>query len=306
MNRSAVGEIASHRLSSAADSLARSVAKELEPKRAPASPSRAPKPQTRGGFGVLLVIALLCAVLAAGWIYRDNENVLTPRSGLGYALGIAGSVMMLLVLLYPLRKRIRVMRSWAKLVLWFRWHMVFGCLGPALVVAHSRFEARSMNGLMALASTLIVAGSGVVGRYLYVRIHRGLSGAKLEARELLGDAVSMRQALGGAHIRQSIWEERLKALEGQAMTPPGSLAAALSRSFVLGAGTRRTERAIVREENASPEERKHLARYFKALRRAGSLAVYERLFALWHVLHLPLIVLLVFTAIIHVIAVHLY
>jgi len=46
----------------------------------------------------------------------------------------------------------------------------------------------------------------------------------------------------------------------------------------------------------------HLA----AVRKAAAFAFYERLFALWHVLHLPLFILLVLTAIIHVVAVHFY
>jgi hypothetical protein len=37
-----------------------------------------------------------------------------------------------------------------------------------------------------------------------------------------------------------------------------------------------------------------------AARKAAALAVYERLFRLWHIFHLPLYVLLVIVAIIHV------
>ena len=44
----------------------------------------------------------------------------------------------------------------------------------------------------------------------------------------------------------------------------------------------------------------------RTVRRAATLGVYERLFSLWHVLHVPLFVILVLTAIIHVVAVHLY
>ncbi len=46
----------------------------------------------------------------------------------------------------------------------------------------------------------------------------------------------------------------------------------------------------------------HLA----AVRKAAAFAFYERLFALWHVLHLPLFILLILAAIIHVVAVHFY
>jgi len=293
------------------------------------SGARPPSPRTMigvagdGRIAVAMLIATVLAVLAAGWAHR-NDDEFNPQHGLGYALGVAGGTMMLLVLLYPLRKRLKFMHGWARLAPWFRWHMVLGCLGPTLVVVHSKFETQSLNGFMALFSTLVVAGSGVVGRYLYVRIHRGLYGAKLEAKELLNDAVAIRRSMAGGNAASRLgWEDRLREFENQALQHPASLSTALWKAAILNARTRSLERRIIKETLGRPartmgfahdvaraaelaEIKNRLARYFKSLRRAGSLAVYERLFGLWHVLHLPLIVLLVFTAIVHVVAVHLY
>lgn len=277
----------------------------------------------RATLPITLLLIIILAVLGIGWLNRENP-FLTPRHGLGYGLGIAGASMIGLVLLYPLRKRIKFMRSWARLAHWFRWHMVFGCLGPALIVVHARFDARSANGFMALASMLVVAASGIVGRYLYARIHRGLYGAKLEASELLKDSVALRPAMTQVGFAPSgDWEPRLKGLEKQALALPRSLSGAIAHAVTLSASTLSAERAITRDlrrdsvASHGPVERaarratnadlrRRLKRYFKALRRTASFAVYECLFALWHVLHLPLIFLLVLTAIIHVIAVHLY
>jgi hypothetical protein len=49
-----------------------------------------------------------------------------------------------------------------------------------------------------------------------------------------------------------------------------------------------------------------LQEYLAAVDKAAALAFYERLFALWHVLHVPLFVLLIFAAAVHVVGVHLY
>jgi hypothetical protein len=46
--------------------------------------------------------------------------------------------------------------------------------------------------------------------------------------------------------------------------------------------------------------------YAAAARKVAALAFYERMFALWHTFHLPLFLLLVMAATIHVVAVHLY
>jgi hypothetical protein len=43
-----------------------------------------------------------------------------------------------------------------------------------------------------------------------------------------------------------------------------------------------------------------------ALQKAAALAFYSRLFALWHMMHLPLFFLLIVTALTHIVAVHLY
>ena len=285
---------------------------------------RRPARTLRQSAGTIAFIGGLAVLLSWAWFFRGTEFV-TARHGFGYWSGIVGASMMAVLLLYPLRKRVRFMRSWGALPKWFRWHMALGLLGPTLIIVHSNFEARSMNALVALIAMLIVAGSGLVGRYLYVQIHRGLYGAKLEAKELLADATSSRAMLGTELAGSVEWNARLRAFEQVALAPVTNFGRAVWRNLSLGALERKTRKALQRDFNAAvnrqaeaqgwprADRRRHLrdgrgriARYFRATRRAANFAVYERLFALWHVLHLPLIALLVVTAIIHIVAVHLY
>ena len=46
---------------------------------------------------------------------------------------------------------------------------------PTAVLLHSGFELGSTNSTVALVCTLSVAGSGIVGRVVYIRIHEALS-----------------------------------------------------------------------------------------------------------------------------------
>jgi hypothetical protein len=46
--------------------------------------------------------------------------------------------------------------------------------------------------------------------------------------------------------------------------------------------------------------------YLYGVERLAQFSVFERIFALWHVVHIPLVYLLVVTAVWHVIAVHMY
>ena len=46
--------------------------------------------------------------------------------------------------------------------------------------------------------------------------------------------------------------------------------------------------------------------YLDAVQDTAQFTTYEKLFSLWHVLHVPFVYMLVISAIVHVIAVHMY
>jgi hypothetical protein len=50
----------------------------------------------------------------------------------------------------------------------------------------------------------------------------------------------------------------------------------------------------------------YVASRLRAARRVAEFEASERLFAIWHVLHMPLFVVLVIVSVVHVIAVHVY
>jgi len=112
-------------------------------------------------------------IIYAGWIMSE-QRYLVAESGIGYWLGIIGGSMMLLLLVYPLRKKNPKWRFLGSIKFWFRFHMVLGVVGPVLVIFHSGYHLGSLNGSVAFISMLIVASSGLIGRYLYRRIHHGL------------------------------------------------------------------------------------------------------------------------------------
>jgi hypothetical protein len=51
---------------------------------------------------------------------------------------------------------------------------------------------------------------------------------------------------------------------------------------------------------------KYSERRLQAARQVAQFHLFERLFSLWHVLHFPLFLMMILTAILHVIAVHMY
>lgn len=279
---------------------------------------------TASQAGNLLLWTLVAGVLYWGWATRD-EGYLTAESGLGYALGIVGGTLMLLLLLYPLRKRIRGMRRWIHIRHWFRIHMLFGILGPVLIVMHSGFRLGSMNGSVALISMLVVAASGLVGRYFYSKIHYGLYGSRANFDELkLGSEVGMLR-LGFMLKFSPRLSQRIQRFHATAVAPAENVVQGVFRILLVGIWTRwmyfsisiRLNHALemeaqrrgwtkkVRNKQARIA-RRHLAGYLATARKVVELNFYERLFALWHVLHLPLFFMLIVTGIGHVVAVHMY
>lgn len=271
-----------------------------------------------------LYVTLLLAVLATAYVWREEEYII-PGHGTGYWLGIAGGVIMLVLLLYPLRKKRAKEVKYGSVATWFQWHMILGVLGPTLVILHSNFELKSVNATVATAIMLVVVVSGVIGRFLYRKVHKGLYDAKAEVSALLFDADALYDAFGEDMQNASGIMDKLKSFESRVLVPHTNPFQSLGFIISLAFQTRSCRRAIRAEARAvldqraqnegwSKQQRRdnlsavlgHVDDYFATVRKAAELKFYNRLFGLWHVLHLPLFLLLIAAAVVHIVAVHLY
>jgi hypothetical protein len=290
----------------------------------PASNVAKAKPKTKrnrvGAYGYLTLAAMVCG----GWLLR-NEGLVDPEEGLGYWLGIIGGSMMLLLLFYPAGKKSSLLRRMGLVKHWFRIHMIFGLVGPALILYHCNFSVDALNSKVALYSMLAVTTSGIIGRYFYTRIHRGLYGKRANVEELraeLSDALGNSRGLA-AILPGFINELHLVSanLTGDEHTKSIGLGHSLSWTFsyyivrlrlyfkinselregaAINDVVRRNARNIRKTANA------YAAKQAALMRQVAQLAFYERLFSLWHVFHMPLFLLLVASALVHVLAVHMY
>ncbi|WP_232283453.1 hypothetical protein [Sphingomonas sp. PAMC 26617] len=255
--------------------------------------------------------------------YRERAHLgIRPDLGVGYWLGIVGAGMMLVLLAYPLRKRFgRAVPG--SVGLWFRFHMLLGLLGPLAILYHARFRYDALNSGVALAAMLIVAGSGIVGRYFHRHLYRGYRLQHVEASEL-GDTVMAARAAVKEDADDSVLAE-LAAFAARAADVRGSLPVTIAKALVLTLAMRLRKPALLHEidqhlaqvaiergwlkadlRQHRRDAAHHLDSYFRAVRSAATYGAFERLFALWHHLHLPLFGFLVLAAITHVVAVHLY
>lgn len=266
----------------------------------------------------------MAVLIFVGWLNADLD-LFRAQEGLGYWFGILGSVFMLLLLLYPARKRAKSMRNAGPVRYWFKIHMILGIVGPLLIIFHSNFELGSLNSRIALFCTIIVASSGIVGRYIYSKLHYGLYGRKAslvnlrsEISDLRGTGTGISKLIPTINEELNHWEDgivqqdqnllnafwiamtiavtsRLKyrRLKTRAMTVIDS---ASQESLVVGEHRRRLKHNL----------KSYLQTRVTLLRKFAQYRAFESLFSLWHVVHYPLFVLLVLAAIVHVVAVHMY
>jgi hypothetical protein len=286
----------------------------------------APQPAstTNDALPVRLIWLAVAVIIGLTWAI-GRSGYYTSGSNAGYYLGLTDASMMLTLLLYSLRKRLAWLRRLGAMRHWFRLHMTLGILGPTLILLHARYHLGSVNAAVAFYSMLVVAGSGVVGRFIYVKIHHGLYGRQANVRE-------MQSRLGWRegevktrfHFAPAV-EERLHAFEQGATAADRGWLRRVWRFFTMTWHARivywRCRRTLVRELARHARKRDWPADKLAARRRAAltlirgyldavidaaQFGAYERLFSWWHILHVPLVYLLIVSAIVHVIAVHMY
>ncbi|MFQ5646946.1 MAG: hypothetical protein ACE5GM_08460 [bacterium] len=156
-----------------------------------------------------LVVSL---VLYLGWKTRGQE-FFTAESGLGYWLGIIGSSIMLLMLLYPARKMFKFMHGWGSTKRWFQIHWVMGIIGPVMVIFHSNFRIGSLNSQVTLYSTLLVVASGLIGRYIYTRVNYSLYGRYDNLKNLRKETEENRNSLALVFNYAPEFRQRLQKYE---------------------------------------------------------------------------------------------
>jgi hypothetical protein len=278
-----------------------------------------------GGLRDLFLYALITALVLGAWGIT-RLGLYTSKDDVGYWMGVAGGVGMLMLFSYPLRKYVRFMQGMGAAKHWFVAHMLLGVGGPLLILLHSNFHIGSLNAGVAFYSMVVVAISGVAGRFLYVRLHRSLNGEKLSlgqmrAKLVVDDTATVaRLRFAPLAVARCQQFERW-ALERRMVTGAEILRTMMLMPFVrlraeldCRAELRRRLVVVAHTEGWSRRKlhsRLKLARqftraYLAGAQRVAMFAAWERLFSWWHVAHVPFVYILVISAVVHVIAVHAY
>ncbi|MFH1118401.1 MAG: hypothetical protein V1775_01170 [Bacteroidota bacterium] len=230
---------------------------------------------------------------------------LKPSGNWGHGLGIIGSLMMVIgVLIYVFRKRVRSFSRLGLLKHWLEFHIFLCTLGPILVLFHTSFK---FGGLVAISfwSMVAVFLSGIIGRFIYIQIPRSIEGRELtlnEVREMksnLGEVLSTSFRLDELSYNLII-ESTRKKVEIQ----EGILFWRFTKNFFDDFSIVRRIKSILKGKELNKTELRQVLRLVRneisLNRKIDRLLFMQNLFRYWHVAHLPFAIIMLIIMIIHV------
>jgi hypothetical protein len=241
-------------------------------------------------------------------LHTQEYRLLRPAGITGHTYGVIGSILMIFMLSYSLRKRLRIFRNMGRLNRWLDIHIFFGIIGPLLIVLHTSFK---VQGLVAVSfwSMVAVALSGIFGRYLYLQIPRNIKGDEVGIKELEEENKQYTLEL---QREFNLDDDFIKHLEEQDATKieEGSglikvlftiLVHDILRPFRIG----RKPGEYTELKNIPREHHKkiiHIMRRKSLLnRRILLLNQVQQLFHYWHVIHKPFAIIMYSIMVVHIV-----
>ncbi|HTY01621.1 MAG TPA: hypothetical protein VMG09_16470 [Bacteroidota bacterium] len=240
--------------------------------------------------------------------FRADYDLLKPTGLYGHAYGIIGAAMITLgVIIYSGRKRMRRFANVGKIKYYLEFHIFLCLLGPMLVLFHTTFK---FGGLVAVSfwSMIAVVLSGVIGRYLYVQIPKGIQGNELSVAELEKENAALSERL---QSQFGVSPAIVQWIDDIALPPKEVAKMSLLQIlnfFIVNDLTRRVKfrkvyRTIERTNlphGAASRLQKLAMRRISLTRRIAFLQKFRQFFYYWHVVHLPFALVMFVILFIHV------
>jgi hypothetical protein len=238
--------------------------------------------------------------------FHADHVILKPSGIWGHGFGIIGSLLMIIgVLIYMIRKRFRAFMRVGLLKHWLEFHIFLCSLGPILVLFHTSFK---FGGVVAISfwSMVAVFLSGIIGRFIYIRIPRTIEGRELslnEVREMksnIGDNIQKLVTLDDESYKVIV-DSTKKKVE----LYHKNFFVRYARKYSDDMKTLRNVKAVLRKNKFTRIQQKPILDLVKSdislNRRIDSLVTMQNLFKYWHVAHLPFALVMLIIMVIHII-----
>ncbi len=264
--------------------------------------------------GVLLRIGVDAGAIGLSELQRTLADI-KFGSGARFWLGVTGTTIMGLLLLYPLRKALTKRLQIGSIGSWFHAHILIGLGAPVLILYHCNFGYGGSNANVALWSMLLVVTSGIAGFFVYGRASRDFYASKQRA-EQHRNAILAALCVPGPGKSNLI--ATFDAIERELLKPRQGIAASLRARYKVEYARRLLAETISSLIDESARNQRladgdirqvkrlignHFRTYVGLARAATSQSVREQLWARWRLFHLPLFLIMVMATVLHVIAV---
>jgi hypothetical protein len=238
---------------------------------------------------------------------------LRPGSTLGLRLGMLGFACFIGIYLYPLRKRWPWLMMKGKTTRWLDYHVLLGIAAPIIISFHATFKASGVAGF-AYWTMIALTSSGLIGRFLYSQIPRGLDSARSLLEELDGATGQMISTL----TSRGLGDRDYRSLLDLPLPAEVHAMSVLRAFFTIGVldcsrvfGTWRARRhahgllptvfgMIPSGDWGLEQALLHLRKRALLAQKMLFLSKTQRVFYLWHVIHRPFSMSFALLVLIHV------
>ena len=252
----------------------------------------------------LSFIAITSITLIYLFVVISYNEIPNASDLFGHGIGIIGFLLMLMTeTLYTLRKRSRSTR-WGRMSTWLQFHIFTGLVGPFMVLLHSSWKFNGLAGMVMLLTVIIVV-SGFLGRYIYTSVPRNVDGIEIEANVLEQEIYKVDNDLQNWLISRP---EGYRALSNRLSPASANHGTRLvfGRAFEEWSARLKWWRESSRMDHNARIQAKQLNELLKQernlRRQLASAVLTRRLLGLWHVIHIPVGMVLFAAAFIHIIA----
>ncbi|MBI3600538.1 MAG: hypothetical protein HY097_07840 [Nitrospinae bacterium] len=244
---------------------------------------------------------------------KKYPAIYEPSKGIWHPVGWTGSAMMVIMMIYSVRKRIALFESLGSLRHWLSFHMSLGIMGPILVTFHTTFK---FGGIIATSfwCMIVTMVFGILGRYIYIQIPRNLSGTELETNEI--DKMvkyldsELDKYLGDANITDLFKEISAADEKAKSLNLINSLIFMIRTDIANLYKITHLKKVMKTRYRLTGKTRREIVLLLKKkaaiIRQKNFLATSHRLLHYWHVFHIPLAIVMFLIMFLHIIVYYLF
>jgi len=252
-------------------------------------------------------ISLLHLAHRQGFL-NGYQVAMEPNKGIWHAVGITGSACFIIMMSYSIRKRFAFMVDMGSLRSWLDVHMFLGIVGAVLTTTHTTYK---LGGLVSISfwCMIIVATSGLLGRYLYGWIPHQVSGKEMEMDQIREYLEATEDEIRSSWGKDPVIVEYYDRINAPPFSDRDNAVVAIVKMFAYDFANMvliaKIWMELLSDKHLPPAAKKEIFSLIRKknnmLRSRNFLTTAQRLLHYWHVFHKPLAVIMFLVMFLHII-----